>query len=38
MATENRKSCEYLTNLFLNLMRMRFLADPKTAEVKLIKS
>ena len=38
MATENGMSCEHITNFFLNLMCMRFLADTNAAEVKLIRS
>ena len=38
MATKNGKSCEHITNFFLNLIHMHFLADPNAAEVKLIKS
>ena len=38
MATQNAKSCEHITNFFLNLVRMRFLANSNAAEVKLIKS
>ena len=37
MATQNGKSCEHITNAFLNLMDMRFFVDPNAAEVKLIK-
>ena len=36
MATQ--KSCEHITNFFLRLMRMRFLANSNVAEVKLIRS
>ena len=38
MATQNAKSCEHITNFFLNLVRMHFLANSNAAEVKLIKS
>ena len=35
MATQKSKSCEHITNFFLNLMRMRFLADPKCKRWKI---
>ena len=35
MATQNGKSCEHITNFFLNLMC--FLTNQNTAEVRLIK-
>ena len=34
MATENGKSCEHVTNFFLNLKYVHFLADPNTVVVK----
>ena len=37
MATQYGKSYEHITIFFLNLVRMRFLAEPNAAEVKLIK-
>ena len=36
MATQNGQSCEHITHFFLNLIGMRFLADPNVAEVKLM--
>ena len=37
MATQNGKSCEHITNFFLNLMCMRFLADPNAqSQISLV--
>ena len=38
METQNSKSWEQNLIFFLNLMCIRFLADPKAAEIKAIKS